>query len=47
MLKTGLPEGKPNGWVDAKLAERGVTLELRCLDPKHPQHGKKVELEWR
>jgi len=24
-----------------------MTLELRCLDPQHAQHGQRVELKWR
>jgi 3',5'-cyclic-AMP phosphodiesterase len=39
--------GKPSGWVDAHLREDGMTLELRSIDPKHPQHGEKHELKWR
>ena len=39
--------GKPNGWVDARVAADGMTLELRCLDPQHAQHGQRVELKWR
>ena len=37
----------PNGWVDARVAADGMTLELRCLDPQHAQHGQRVELKWR
>jgi hypothetical protein len=40
-------EGDPSGWVDVKLAETGATLELRCVDPAHKQHGEKHELRWR
>lgn len=40
-------DGKPSGWVDVRLGEGGMTLELRSLDDKHPQHGKKTELAWR
>ena len=39
--------GMPNGWVDARLAEAGMTLQLRCVDPKHPRHGERHELRWR
>jgi 3',5'-cyclic-AMP phosphodiesterase len=39
--------GNPSGWVDARVSERGMTLELRCLDPKHPKHGELRELQWR
>jgi Icc protein len=37
----------PSGWVDAHLAEDGITLDLRCIDPKHPKHGERHELQWR
>jgi 3',5'-cyclic AMP phosphodiesterase CpdA len=40
-------EGKPRGWVDLTLAENAATFELHSLDPKHPQHGEKLELKWR
>jgi hypothetical protein len=40
-------EGKPRGWVDLNLGENGATFELRSLDPKHPQHGEKLDLKWR
>ena len=39
--------GAPSGWVDVKFTEDGATLELRCVDPAHPQHGEKHELAWR
>lgn len=39
-------EGKPNGWVRATLGEKGMNLELRCLDPGHPSQGEKRVLEW-
>jgi hypothetical protein len=39
--------GMPNGWVDARLGERGMTLELRCLDTEHIQQGEKKTLNWR
>jgi hypothetical protein len=39
--------GKPNGWVDCRLSERGATLKLLCHDTQHAEHGKTVELEWR
>ena len=38
---------KPNGWVDVQLGEKGATFELRCIDPKHPQHGEQFDLKWR
>jgi hypothetical protein len=37
----------PNGWVRATLSEGGLALELRALDPQHPQHGEKHQLAWR
>lgn len=37
----------PNGWVRATLSKGGVGLELRALDPGHPQHGEKHQLAWR
>ena len=40
-------EGDPSGWVDVRLTEAGATLELRCVDPAHKQHGEKHELRWR
>jgi 3',5'-cyclic-AMP phosphodiesterase len=36
----------PSGWVDVKLAQDGATLELRCIDPAHKQHGETHKLEW-
>jgi hypothetical protein len=39
--------GDPSGWVDMQLAEQGAALELRSLDPAHPAHGKRIELQWR
>jgi 3',5'-cyclic AMP phosphodiesterase CpdA len=38
---------QPTGWVDARVREDGINLELRCVDPTHPKHGQKVELTWR
>lgn len=37
----------PNGWVLATLSAGGIGLELRGLDPNHPQHGEKKQLAWR
>jgi 3',5'-cyclic AMP phosphodiesterase CpdA len=39
-------EGLPNGWVDAQLGPGGMVLELRAMDPGHPQDGQRVALEW-
>jgi 3',5'-cyclic AMP phosphodiesterase CpdA len=35
------------GWVEARLKQNGIALEVRALDPKHAKHGEKVELKWR
>ena len=32
-------KGHAHGWVDMKLTEISADLELRCIDPKHKQHG--------
>lgn len=40
-------KGRPNGWVHALFDARGVRLELRSLNPQHPQHGQVVTLPWR
>lgn len=37
----------PNGWVRATLGASGIGLELRALDPQHPQHGETKQLAWR
>jgi hypothetical protein len=37
----------PNGWVDCRLRDGGMTLELHALDPKHRAGGEQVKLEWR
>jgi len=34
-------------WVNALLKENGITLEVRGLDVKHADHGKKIDLAWR
>jgi 3',5'-cyclic AMP phosphodiesterase CpdA len=39
--------GLPSGWVDARVTDSGMTLHLRCVDPKHPKHGEMRDLEWR
>jgi 3',5'-cyclic-AMP phosphodiesterase len=39
--------GRPNGWVDVQVSAEGMTLELRALDPKHEEAGKRVEVKWR
>lgn len=32
-------KGHAHGWVDVKLTKRSADLELRCIDPKHKEHG--------
>jgi len=39
--------GRPSGWVRATLARDGMEVELRCLDPHHPEHAKVQKLTWR
>lgn len=39
--------GRPSGWVRATLARDGMELELRCLDPHHPEHAQIKKLKWR
>ena len=34
----------PSGWVDMHLTDGGATLELRCIDVTHKQHGEKHDL---
>ncbi len=40
-------QGEPSGWVNARIEDAGMRLELRCIDPLHKAHGQKVELRWR
>jgi hypothetical protein len=40
-------EGDPSGWVLATLQEKGMRLELRCVDPSHKSHGEVHNLKWR
>jgi len=40
-------KGKPQGWVDTWLADRGATMELNCFNVKHELHRTKVEMNWR
>ena len=39
-------KGEPLGWVRASPRPAGLEIELRALSA-HPDHGKKIELEWR
>jgi Icc protein len=40
-------EGYPSGWVHAKVGDKMMQLELRCIDTTHEEHGQKSVLEWR
>ncbi len=40
-------KGRPSGWVHALFVADGVRLELRTVDPSHPQQGEVAELRWR
>lgn len=40
-------EGMPSGWVSATLRNDGLKLELRTVDPQHPQQGLSANLAWR
>lgn len=37
----------PTGWVDCRLREDGMKVELRALDHAHPDHGVPRFLKWR
>ena len=37
-------KGHAHGWVDMKLSQQTAQLELRCIDPKHKQHGEKKQI---
>ena len=37
-------KGHAHGWVDMNLTETTADLELRCIDPKHKQHGEKKQI---
>jgi hypothetical protein len=36
---------RPNGWVVARMGQVGLELELKSLNPNHPEHREKVLLE--
>ena len=40
-------EGRPSGWVAARVGEDGLTLKLHALDKQHKQHGETHELKYR
>ena len=37
-------KGHAHGWVDMKLTGNFANLELRCLNPKHSQHGNRKQI---
>jgi 3',5'-cyclic-AMP phosphodiesterase len=37
---------RPSGWVRAIVRNDGMDLEMRGLNPAHPEHGQKVSLAW-
>ena len=37
-------KGHAHGWVDMKLTKRSADLELRCMNPKHKQHGDRKQI---
>jgi len=39
-------EGKPNGWVLAEPTSTSLRLELRTINPAHPQNREQHELKW-
>jgi Icc protein len=40
-------KSQPRGWIDARVAKDGISLELHALDRAHPKHGERLELSWR
>ena len=40
-------KGKPQGWVDVWMANRGANLQLNCFNVEHELHHTKVEMDWR
>jgi len=37
-------KGHAHGWVDMKLTKQSADLELRCMNPKHKQHGDRKQI---
>ena len=37
-------KGHAHGWVDMKHSEKSADLELHCIDPKHTQHGDRIQI---
>jgi Icc protein len=37
-------KGHAHGWVDMKLTAKSADLEFHCIDPKHTQHGDRIQI---
>ena len=37
-------KGHAHGWIDMKLSEKSADLELCCINPKHKQHGDRIQI---
>jgi 3',5'-cyclic AMP phosphodiesterase CpdA len=37
-------KGHAHGWLDMRLTETTADLELRCINPGHPQHGEQKQI---
>ena len=37
-------KGHAHGWVDMKLTAKSADLEFHCMDPKHTQHGDRIQI---
>jgi len=37
-------KGHAHGWVDMRLTQKSADLELRCIGPKHRQHGDRMQV---
>jgi|TARA_B100001093_G_scaffold323351_1_gene308523 3',5'-cyclic AMP phosphodiesterase CpdA len=37
-------KGHAHGWVDMKLNSKSADLELCCINPKHTQHGDRIQI---
>ena len=40
-------KGQPSGWVHGTMRKDGMRVELRCIDPTHPEHAQTFDLDWR
>ena len=37
-------KGHAHGWVDMKFTAKSADLEFHCIDPKHTQHGDRIQI---